>query len=396
VRMPTEAEWERAAAYPPSYVDNNTRARRREYPWGNNAVTTIRGRIPASIKANIRESNIGGTSVVGIFPHGAAACGAEELAGNVWEWCSTPKVDYPFTDEVIPEDLYTTNPRMVKSFMLRGGSWDFNRGPARCADRLDYPSSSTYANSGLRIALVHVSGGDGAPPVPVQPVSLLPQAAQQSLIGGNVPKEGGSAAPIPVQPMQAAPPNPTPPPPLPARSVPRLSVSLLNSVASWLQSYWLIGLIVAVLVIFSVVVREMTWSPFELVQLSEMVSSGSATIEITTDGENLAFNKTTLEAAAGQQVTLTFKNTSAVQQHNWVLVNGGDRVASTIASDGLTAGLTANYLPANNANVLAHTKLLDGGASETITFTAPSAGTYLFICTVPGHYPLMQGTMTVK
>lgn len=125
-------------------------------------------------------------------------------------------------------------------------------------------------------------------------------------------------------------------------------------------------------------------------------SGGSATIEIATDGENLAFNKTTLEAAAGQQVTLTFKNASAVQQHNWVLVSGGDSAASTIASDGLTAGLAANYLPANNANVVAHTKVLDGGASETITFTAPSAGTYLFICTVPGHYPLMQGTMTVK
>jgi len=125
-------------------------------------------------------------------------------------------------------------------------------------------------------------------------------------------------------------------------------------------------------------------------------SGGSATIEITADGENLAFNKTTLEAAAGQQVSLTFKNTSAVQQHNWVLVSGGDSAASKIASDGLAAGLAANYLPANNTNVLAHTKVLDGGASETVTFTAPSAGTYLFICTVPGHYPLMQGTMTVK
>ena len=125
-------------------------------------------------------------------------------------------------------------------------------------------------------------------------------------------------------------------------------------------------------------------------------SGGSATIEIAVDGENLAFDKTTLEAAAGQQVTLTFKNSSAVQQHNWVLVSGGDSAASTIASDGLAAGLAAQYLPANNPNVVAHTKVLDGGASETITFTAPSAGTYLFICTVPGHYPLMQGTMTVK
>ena len=159
--MPTEAEWERAAAYPPSYVDNNTRARRREYPWGNNAVTTIRGRIPASIKANIREqiptsipanireSNIGGTSVVGIFPHGAAACGAEELAGNVWEWCSTPKVSYPFTDEVNAESLDTTN--VSETYILRGGSWASNRDPARCSHRSGINPTISIVRNGFRL-----------------------------------------------------------------------------------------------------------------------------------------------------------------------------------------------------------------------------------------------------
>ena len=136
--MPTEAEWERAAAYPPSYVDNNTRARRREYPWGNNAVTTIRGRIPASIKANIREqiptsipanireSNIGGTSVVGIFPHGAGMCGAEDLVGNAWEWCSTPHIDYPFENEVRAENLFVGSTNAIIPFVLRGGSWGYD------------------------------------------------------------------------------------------------------------------------------------------------------------------------------------------------------------------------------------------------------------------------------
>ena len=44
-------------------------------------------------------------------------------------------------------------------------------------------------------------------------------------------------------------------------------------------------------------------------------------------------------------------------------MSGGDSVASAIAGDGLTTGLDANYLPTNNANVLTHTKLLDGGVS---------------------------------
>jgi azurin len=125
-------------------------------------------------------------------------------------------------------------------------------------------------------------------------------------------------------------------------------------------------------------------------------AAGPTTIEIATDGENLAFDTTTLSAASGQEVSLTFNNTSAFQQHNWVLVSGGESAAAEIATEGITAGLDADYLPAGNPNVLAHTSVLEGGESETITFTAPAAGTYLYICTVPGHYPLMQGTLTVN
>jgi azurin len=123
---------------------------------------------------------------------------------------------------------------------------------------------------------------------------------------------------------------------------------------------------------------------------------GATTIDIGSDGENLAFDKTTLEATAGQPVTLNFKNNSAVQQHNWVLVKGGEDVAKTVADSGLTRGAENDFLPEDMSTVLAHTKVHNGGESETLNFTAPAAGSYLYICTVPGHYPLMQGTMTVK
>jgi formylglycine-generating enzyme required for sulfatase activity len=135
VRLPTEAEWERAAAYPPALPGGNTRAGRREYPWGAELTTATGGSMIASIQANIDESKISGTSVVGIFPHGAAACGAEELAGNVWEWCSTPYLEYPFEDEVSAESLYTKNKRAGGTYVLRGGSWFNNRDRARCACR---------------------------------------------------------------------------------------------------------------------------------------------------------------------------------------------------------------------------------------------------------------------
>jgi azurin len=125
-------------------------------------------------------------------------------------------------------------------------------------------------------------------------------------------------------------------------------------------------------------------------------SAGAATFNLTAPGESLAFEPTTLTASAGQEVTISFANGSAVQQHNFVLVNGGEAVAAPIAADGITAGPDADYLPADRTNIIAATDLADPGQTVTVTFTAPAAGTYLYICTVPGHYPLMQGTLTVQ
>jgi uncharacterized cupredoxin-like copper-binding protein len=124
-------------------------------------------------------------------------------------------------------------------------------------------------------------------------------------------------------------------------------------------------------------------------------STGGAT-EIGTDGENLAYSTTSISAAAGSTVTLTFKNGSSAQSHNLVLVNGGADVAAAVDEAALEAGDAAGYVP-ESADVLAHTGLLAPGASETLTFTAPAAGTYTFICTYPGHYAGgMQGVLTVN
>lgn len=125
-------------------------------------------------------------------------------------------------------------------------------------------------------------------------------------------------------------------------------------------------------------------------------AAGGTTIEIGSAGENLAFDKTTLTATAGQQVTVNFKNNSSAQQHNWVLVNGGEDVGAAVANAGLTAGPEANYLPSDKAQIVGATPLANGGETTSISFTAPAAGTYEYICTVPGHYPLMKGTMTVQ
>ena len=150
IRLPPEAEWERVAAYPVLRSGGSPRDGRREYPWGATLTEAVSGAITASIEANIPESRIGSTSVVGIFPHGAAGCGAEEMGGNVWEWCSTPKVAYPFRGEVSAESLYIKNKSSNSTYVLRGGSWHGNRDDARCAYRsVNYPYYNSY---GLRLA----------------------------------------------------------------------------------------------------------------------------------------------------------------------------------------------------------------------------------------------------
>src|SRR5215213_1374629 len=71
----------------------------RVYPWGN----WLRDeRLCSGIPAPIDQSQIGCTSVAGIFPHGVAACGAQDMAGNMWAWCCTPYVIYPLPDEMPP------------------------------------------------------------------------------------------------------------------------------------------------------------------------------------------------------------------------------------------------------------------------------------------------------
>lgn len=127
-------------------------------------------------------------------------------------------------------------------------------------------------------------------------------------------------------------------------------------------------------------------------------SSGAAvTLDIGSKGDELAFDKTALEATAGSKVSLTFKNNSnpgANLLHNWVLTKPG--AAEGVEGDGIAAGEANNYIKPNDDRVIAHTKLIKGGESETITFDAPAAGAYPFVCTFPGHGALMKGTLTVK
>ena len=127
-------------------------------------------------------------------------------------------------------------------------------------------------------------------------------------------------------------------------------------------------------------------------------ASGAAgqavTLSIGSKGEELLFDKDTLEAPAGSKITLNFKNNSTALTHNWVLIKPGAN--DTVGNDGMAAGEANNYIKPNDPNVIAHTNLVKPGQTATITFDAPPAGQYPYICTFPGHHVLMKGTLTIK
>lgn len=133
------------------------------------------------------------------------------------------------------------------------------------------------------------------------------------------------------------------------------------------------------------------------------VTTGSGTaLDIASDGDLLAFNKTTLDLTAGTVYTLSFKNNSTAVQHNWVLVDGNTTVVDTAvaaaaAAMGKARSPSAAVPPSDTKGLLVALPITNAGESSAVTFKAPAAGTYIFLCTFPGHYAAgMTGQVTVK
>jgi azurin len=121
-------------------------------------------------------------------------------------------------------------------------------------------------------------------------------------------------------------------------------------------------------------------------------------LEITAN-DIMQYDKKELKAKAGQKVTLTLHHSGKLAKeamgHNIVILKSGTDIAA-FAAKAIDAK-AHDYFPESEAGkVIAHTKLIGGGESVTIEFTAPAAGKYPYICSFPGHYGFMKGEFIVE
>ena len=116
LRLPTEAEWEVAAAY-------DAAGQRRDYPWG--------WEDPTPERAIYNANGLNAPAPVGCCPAGAAACGALDMAGNVWEVTTSRFDQYPAGSARWEKDV----PPDEGDVPWRGGSWWNDSTFVRCGAR---------------------------------------------------------------------------------------------------------------------------------------------------------------------------------------------------------------------------------------------------------------------
>jgi len=161
-RLPTEAEWEKAAIWDP------TTNQKLVYPWGNQ-YDCSKGNfddeteLDASVMqdGSVSCDGFAKTAPVGSFPKGASPYGVLDMGGNVWEWVHDAFIEVdPFNATI--QNYYAispavnpmgVDPAITEYRSMRGGSWNWTFGYGRSAYRLWFGKDDHYDAVGFRCAV---------------------------------------------------------------------------------------------------------------------------------------------------------------------------------------------------------------------------------------------------
>jgi len=133
-RLPTEAEWEKAACEDPHN-------KRHAFPWGDQR--------PDIHNSNLFENELWSVAPVGAYPDSANSYGCQQMIGDVWEWTTSDYVPYPgFKSEF---DEYNDK-WFVNQKVLRGGSFATPQVHIRSTYRNFFHAHERWMTSGFRCA----------------------------------------------------------------------------------------------------------------------------------------------------------------------------------------------------------------------------------------------------
>jgi ergothioneine biosynthesis protein EgtB len=135
MRLPTEAEWEKAASWNEDLHTKNM------YPWGNEK--------PTYKHANLMESYLWAPTKVGSYPAGKSYYGCHQMIGDVWEWTSSEYVLYPRFKSRFSE---YTDKWSINQKVLRGGSFSTPSSQIRNSYRNYFKPHERILFAGFRCA----------------------------------------------------------------------------------------------------------------------------------------------------------------------------------------------------------------------------------------------------